>query len=70
MWREIFTGYITTKKFRSVIISDTCDCQTDMEEELAIEFAYVVTMFATMYIAAVREELPCEYEARNTKNML
>ena len=41
-----------------------------MEEELAIEFAYVVTMFATMYIAAVREELPCEYEARNTKNML
>ena len=41
-----------------------------MEEELVIEFAYVVTMFATTYIAAVGEELPCEYEASNMKNML
>ena len=38
-----------------------CDCQTNMEEELAIEF----TM---MHVATVGEELPCEYEARNTKD--
>jgi len=40
----------------------TCDRQTDMEEELAIEFT-------VMHIAAIREELPCEYEARSTKDM-
>jgi len=27
-------------------------------------------MFTTTYVAAVREELPCEYEARNMKDML
>ena len=37
-----------------------------MEEELAVEFVYTLTMFPMMYIAAVGEKLPCEYEARNT----
>jgi len=44
------------EKLCSVITSDTYmyDCQTDTEEELVIEFCYVVT---TLYTAAVR---PCE----------
>ena len=50
------------EKFHSVITCDTCECQTNTEEELAIEF----TM---MHVATVGEELLCEYEARNTKDM-
>ena len=46
-----------------------CDCQTDMEC-YPLSFVYVVTMFTMVYIAAVQEELPCEYEARNMKDML
>jgi len=38
-----------------------------MEEELAIEFVY---MFTTTHAAVVGEELLCEYEARNMKDML
>jgi len=41
-----------------------------MEEELAIEFVYVVTTSTETYVATVGEELPCEYEARNVKDML
>lgn len=53
-------------KFHSQITSDMCDCQTYVEEELATDFVYVLTTFPVMYVAAVREEPPCEYEARNT----
>ena len=40
------------------------DCQTDME------FVYVVTTSTETYVAAVGEELPCEYEARNVKDII
>jgi len=41
-----------------------------MEEELATEFVYVLTTFPMMYVAAVQEELLCEYEARNPGHAL
>ena len=43
------------------------DCQTDTEEELVIEFCYVVTTFTTMYTQQLSGHVN---EARNTKDML
>jgi len=45
--------------------------QSLIEEEFVIELCvHGCHIYSDVWVAAVGEDLPCEYEARNTKDML